>query len=71
MKAYHLPLDHPYGVVTKADGSFEIQDLPVGTHRFVIWPEGARSITPRFTVKITKDGEVVNETIEVDASKLD
>ena len=41
MIAYHLPLDHPYAAVTKADGSFEIPQLPAGTHKFRVWHEGA------------------------------
>jgi hypothetical protein len=71
MRAYQLPLDHPYGVVTKADGSFTIPNLPVGTHQFVIWHErSTRPLFTRFTVKIKSDGEVVEETIEVEAAKL-
>ena len=71
MRAYQLPLDHPYGVITKADGSFEIPNLPVGTHQFVIWHErSTRSLFSRFKVKIKSDGDVVKETIEVEAAKL-
>jgi hypothetical protein len=69
MRAYQLPLDHPYGVVTKADGSFEIHDLPVGTHTFKVWHEAAGEIM-EYEVTITKDGEVVDEPISVNASKL-
>ena len=71
MKAYQLPLDHPYGVVTQADGSFEIPELPVGTHQFVVWHERSRRpLFSRFTVKIKSDGDVVEKTIEVKATKL-
>lgn len=71
MKAYQLPVDHPYAVITKADGSFEIPELPVGTHQFVIWQErSTRPLNSRFTVKIKSDGEVVEETIEIDSTKL-
>ncbi|HIE95903.1 MAG TPA: hypothetical protein EYQ63_02550 [Fuerstia sp.] len=41
MKAYHLPLDHPYGAVTDENGNFEIADLPAGDHEFVVWHESA------------------------------
>ncbi len=41
MKAWHLVLDHPYGAVTKKDGSFEIPNLPAGKHKFRIWHENA------------------------------
>jgi hypothetical protein len=40
MKAYHLPLDHPFAAVTAADGTFEIKDIPPGKYRFKIWHEG-------------------------------
>ncbi|MGE3315518.1 MAG: DUF1559 domain-containing protein, partial [Planctomycetaceae bacterium] len=39
MKAYHLPLNHPYAAVTGPDGSFAIRSLPPGQHRFQIWHE--------------------------------
>lgn len=39
MKAWVLPLDHPYAAVSGADGSFEIKNLPVGEHTFQIWHE--------------------------------
>ena len=42
MKAYHLPLDHPFGAVTDENGNFEIADLPVGDHEFVVWHESAQ-----------------------------
>ena len=42
MKAYHLPLDHPYGAVTDENGNFEIADLPAGEHELVVWHESAK-----------------------------
>jgi hypothetical protein len=39
MSAWVLPLDHPYGVVTDADGNFELKDLPAGTVSLIIWHE--------------------------------
>jgi plastocyanin len=42
MKAYHLPLDHPFGAVTDENGNFEIADLPAGNHEFVVWHESAK-----------------------------
>ena len=39
MKAYWLVLDHPYAVVTSADGSFKIENLPAGEHEFRVWQE--------------------------------
>lgn len=74
MRAYHLPLDHPYGVVTEADGSFEIKDLPVlpvgKKHTFVIWHELAGRIESRYAVEIKSDGDVVDRTIKIDAGSF-
>ncbi len=42
MLAWHLPLDHPYGVVTDDNGEFSIADLPAGKHEFIVWHEGKR-----------------------------
>ena len=39
MQAYWVILDHPYAAVTKADGTFEIKDLPVGKYEFRVWQE--------------------------------
>ncbi|MEZ6066110.1 MAG: hypothetical protein R3B90_10470 [Planctomycetaceae bacterium] len=55
MKAYHLPLDHPYGAVTDAQGNFSIQGLPAGKHKFTVWHEGNTIGTA--DVEITPDGD--------------
>ena len=41
MKAYHLPVDHPFAAVSSANGTFEIKDLPAGKHEFKVWHESA------------------------------
>lgn len=42
MQAYLLPLEHPYAAVSSPeDGTFEIRDIPAGTHEFRVWHEGA------------------------------
>lgn len=57
MKAYHLPVDHPYAAVTDADGKFSIPDLPSGTHTFAVWHESVDGnfLERRLTVKIQPD----------------
>ena len=40
MQAWWVILDHPYAAITKADGTFEIKDLPVGDHEFIVWKTG-------------------------------
>lgn len=58
MRAYHLPLDHPYAAVTKADGTFEIPGLPAGTHKFRIWHEKTGVLERAYEVKIDGDKDV-------------
>ena len=55
MKAYHLPLDHPYAVATDADGKFTMADLPSGTHEFVIWHERPGYLERKFKVTVKAD----------------
>ena len=40
MTAWHLPVDHQFAALTGADGSFKIEGLPAGTHKFRIVHEG-------------------------------
>jgi hypothetical protein len=37
MKGWVLITDHPFAVVTKADGSFEIAGVPAGKQQLVVW----------------------------------
>ena len=37
--AYILPLGHPYGGISAADGTFKIPKLPVGTLEIQVWHE--------------------------------
>ena len=68
MQAYHLPLDHPFAAVSKADGSFEIKDLPAGKLEFKVWQEVGLMVEKSLVVTIKPgDNEI---TIKVPASKL-
>ena len=63
MKAYHLALNHPWGTITKVDGSFELKGLPATTLTLRIWHERAGSKAGGFLqrsleVTIPKDGTV-------------
>jgi hypothetical protein len=69
MGSYHLPLAHPWGVVTGEDGSFEIKGVPGTTVEFVVWHEKADYISRSLKVTIPVDGEIEQE-ITVDAAKL-
>lgn len=41
MKGYILPRNNPYATVSKDDGTFKIEKLPVGELEFQIWQEKA------------------------------
>lgn len=69
MIAYHLPLDHSFAAVTDADGNFEIQNLPAGTHSFVIWQEAAGYVERSYKVEVS-GGAPTELTITVDNAKL-
>jgi hypothetical protein len=71
MIAYHLPVDHPFAALTGPDGSFEIKDLPAGTHKFLAWHEGCSGgyLTRTLTVSI-KAGEETTQEIPYAADKL-
>ena len=69
MQAYHLPLDHPYAAVSKADGTFEIKDLPVGKHEFKVWHEVGKMLEKSFVITV-KPGDNDVPPIKVAASKL-
>ncbi len=55
MRAFQLPLDHPFGAVSGSDGSFEIRDLPAGKYEFKVWHERASGgfLERRLAVTIT------------------
>ena len=37
MLAWHLPVEHPWAVVSSEDGTFVIDNLPAGEWEFIIW----------------------------------
>jgi plastocyanin len=68
MRAYHLPIDHPFAAVSAADGSFEIKDLPAGKHEFKVWHE-AGGLLDKALIVTVKPGD--NELmIKVSPSQL-
>ena len=52
MQAWWVILDHPYAAVTKEDGTFEIQDLPVGDHVFTVWQEKVGYLNKTYAVTV-------------------
>jgi hypothetical protein len=49
MKAYVLPRRDPYGAVSRADGTFEIFNLPPGEREFQFWHESIGFLEARPT----------------------
>jgi hypothetical protein len=39
MRGYLISLAHPYVTVSANDGTFEIKDIPAGSHEFQFWHE--------------------------------
>ncbi len=70
MRGYWVMVDHPYAVVTGADGKFEIANLPEGENEFRVWHEGPGYIEKSLKVKV-KAGSVTDvATIKVKAADL-
>jgi hypothetical protein len=73
MRAYHLPLDHPWAGLTGPNGEYEIKNVPAGEQKFQVWHEAAGGggyLDRNLTVTI-KPGEVTTKDITFDASKLE
>lgn len=69
MQAYWVILDHPYAAVTKADGTFEIKDLPVGDHVFIVWQEKVGYLDKMYKVTV-KAGANDLKPVKVPAATL-
>ena len=78
MKAFMIPRPDQYVAVTKADGTFEIANLPAGEKvEFQVWHEKQNRLAAkaewskgRFTVTIPKDDTLDLGTIEVSPALL-
>lgn len=69
MMAYWAVVDHPYAAVTDAKGNFEIADLPVGTHEFIVWQESAGYLDKKYTVEV-KAGANAQKPLKFAADKF-
>ncbi|MEE3283130.1 MAG: hypothetical protein VX311_00990, partial [Planctomycetota bacterium] len=62
MRAYHLALEHPWGTITKPDGTFELKGLPATTVTLRVWHEKAGGkggfLQRSLKVNIPKDGTI-------------
>ncbi len=51
-RAFCIVKDHPYIAITDQKGRFEIKNLPVGTHQFIVWHETVGYIAKNVIIKI-------------------
>lgn len=71
MEAWWVVLDHPYAAVTDAQGNFEIENLPVGRHRFAVWHQQAGYFNRHFEVDVQSgDNEVDVQKVPATRFKL-
>jgi hypothetical protein len=64
MKAFACVVKHPYYMVTKNDGKFEIKNLPAGKYTLAVWHERARGLTDPAPAEVEieiKSGETVTK----------
>jgi len=57
MEAWQLPLDHPYGTVSDGTGTFRLENVPSGVHKFKIWHEGCGFLDSGFEIRVQADEE--------------
>jgi len=58
MQGYIWVLPNAYGVVTGADGSFKLSDVPPGSYTLKVWHEALGEKTAKVTVEEGKDAKV-------------
>ncbi|MCA9038136.1 MAG: hypothetical protein KDA91_23585 [Planctomycetaceae bacterium] len=71
MKAWHLPIDHPYAAVTQDGGKFTIADLPAGKHQLALWHESVDGNFIERKYEVTIQSDATNSVvIEVPSSRF-
>ena len=55
MKAQWLVVDHPYAALTGPDGTFRIEGLPAGKHKFAVWHESKGFLEKSLDVEVKAD----------------
>lgn len=57
MQSFFLPVWNPYHAIVKDDGSFEIQGVPAGKHKVVVWhPFVGKGKLNEFEVEVAEGG---------------
>lgn len=57
---YRLTLAHPFATVSKADGTFQIKNVPYGQHQIVVWHE-LRGYLLKATINVDKPKTLIPE----------
>ena len=70
MSAYWLVLDHPYAAITAKGGRFGIRQLPVGTHKFLVWHERAGDLNKSLEVQVESQQQTDLGVISVAVTQL-
>lgn len=70
MRGTLLVVDHPYAVVTDADGKFKIEGLPEGEHSFRVWHENPGYVEREWKVTVTGGKTTTVPPVKVPAAKL-
>ena len=68
--SYLLALDHPFAVITDADGRFEIRDLPTGEHHFTVWHERRGYLNKDLVIRVEHD-KVMEIDLKYTAEQLE
>lgn len=61
MQGWFIVVDNPYTVLSNADGSFKITDVPPGIHKVKVWHEGLKGQTKEVTIKGDEEVKLVFE----------
>jgi hypothetical protein len=57
MQSFFLPVSNPHYAVVKEDGSFEIQGVPAGKHKVVVWhPFVGKGKLNEFEIEVAEGG---------------
>ena len=62
LRAYQLPLDHPFGTTTDSAGRFTIRGLPPGEHTLTVWHEMFGRL-PELKVTVPEAGAMPNRKL--------
>jgi hypothetical protein len=61
MKGYIMVFDHPFFAITGEDGSFEIQGVPAGEQKLIVWQETKGYVT---------EGKALGTPVQVKAGEV-